>query len=427
VELLIVLAIILILMTLGFMVIQRVMLQLNDAKTSREIKQLDQACEQFKSTFGLYPPGRIMLCEDMRGYRAAMIDKLCQEHPQTDPNHQRALEYLAAMSMEYLQAIFPGIDLNAGHDWNGDGVIDDRQYFLTGNESLAFFLGGMRYGKGAVDEAGSNRSPAQGFNVDKTNPTKRSTATRLGPFFAFEEHRLRYQVSIPNQVKPILGPYVECVDPLTEEIIRPGGTDTPGQFWNVGCSSGLMGRPGEQFISFFPRYVDIWNTPFAYFRARAGSVNNYVYLYSPWCYQMGFATTYQANFHSWFADNFFLPHLYKETLTCEPRPSPSQGERSNPEDGTYSSRWILAVPYIQTQQNDQVVYYQAQRFQIISAGPDKQFGTGGFYINDPEKAELSVFKNYKYFVVENIPKSSEHVANFDNITNINFARLVPRP
>lgn len=85
------------------------------------------------------------------------------------------------------------------------------------------------------------------------------------------------------------------------------------------------------------------------------------------------------------------------------------------------------VPYIESYQGGKVKYYNHNRFQIISAGRDKQFGTGGYLNNNSSTAEQSAFVNYRYIVEENIPQIDERQANYDNITNINFSRVVPRP
>lgn len=432
VELLVVIAIILVIIALSFALLQRTMWSLEDAKVTRELNLLDQACEQFKATFNHFPPGRILLCEDMRGYRAAINDHICQSQQQLDPEHQRALAYMASISMEYLQSIFPGIDLNAGHDWNGDGKIDDRQYFLSGNEALVYFLGGVRYtlpgmptGPGAIDAKGSNRSPPRGFNTDKTNPTKPTTSQRLGPFFEFDASRIVYSVAKPGSGFNTVGAYSGGLDPVTGQPTMAAGTSIPS-YWNVGCSTGVVGFPGEEFIGFFPRYLDVWRLPYVYFRARNGRTNNYCHLYCPWSYQINFNTSYVANYHCWFADNYYIEH--PGTLPQPPTlPIALPGKRENPNDGTKSSLWLGIVPYIQNVENGVVTYHNANRFQIISPGRDRSLGTGGFYIKEPSQAELSKFLNFKYFQEENIPSNDEFRANHDNITNINFTRVVPRP
>jgi len=181
VELFVVIAIILVIIGLMFPIFLSTWQNAQDTKTVVEISKLDEACETFKSIFGKYPPGRIMLCETREGYRQAIVQYLCQTHYQYQEQNQRGLAMLAKLSMEYLQSIFPGIDFDEGHDWNGDGIIDDRQYFLQGDEALTYFLGGMRYGPGARDVQGTNRSPPRGFNTDKAHPTRPSTGVPSVP------------------------------------------------------------------------------------------------------------------------------------------------------------------------------------------------------------------------------------------------------
>jgi prepilin-type N-terminal cleavage/methylation domain-containing protein len=412
IELLVVIAIILIIMAILFPLIFRTMEAVREARTALEIKQLDQACETFKMTFGRYPPGRIMLCETMEGYRQAIIEHRCQTWYQERQPDRDALAWLAMDSMEYLKSIFPGIDLNAGHDWNGDGVIDDRQYFLQGDDCLTFFLGGMRYGLGAVDPHGSNRTGGLGFNTDKTNPTKRTTSERLGPFFEFDSSRISYETRTNLTVWNGNFPG----DDPDEFLVEPD--------WSVGSSTGLYPRAGESSLRFFPHYRDQWNRPYYYFAARNGVVDNYVYLYSPFCYRLGLTTTNVANYHYYLADcSMDLSGDVKppRKLTLPKWPGP----RSDSISGTSSTIWLFFVPYIQTyQENIGVTYHNPRRFQIISAGADRDFGSGGYL--DLSNPELSRFENYKFIPQENIPRPEEKKANYDNITNINFQRVVPR-
>ena len=129
----------------------------------------------------------------------------------------------------------------------------------------------------------------------------------------------------------------------------------------------------------------------------------------------------------WFSDVTWIskhPQPEAPPLLSLPGSSP---KRLNPDDGSASTDWIEFDPYIESYEAGQVKYYQPQRFQIVSAGKDKQYGSGGFLHPNPSMAETSIFKNYRYFVEENIPRLDEYQANYDNITNITFARVVPRP
>lgn len=391
VELLIVIAIIMVITAMGLPIIMLTMQTLEESKVSREIKLLDQACEQFKATFGRYPPGRIMLCEDMRGYQKAISQHLLHDCLQTDPKHIEALNYLASMSMEYLQSIFPGIDLNAGHDWNGDGVIDDRQYVLNGSEAMLFFLGGMRYGKGAIDEAGSNRSGPFGFNTDKTRPTVKTTSTRLGPFFEFDESRILYEITVGL--------------PPGSPGCSPAGSPMSHN-WTVGVSSGFVRFPGEEFIGFFARYTDVWKTPYAYLYARSNHLDNYAYSYSTYCYKLGMTIGTTFNYHMWFSDFLWVP-------------TPKLPGYWHPIPMVY----IEFVPYIDNVQAGRVKFYNSNRFQIISAGRDREFGSGGFLNITHGQEELSSFRNYQGLDVA----PDARIQNYDNFSNITFKRVVPRP
>src|SRR4051794_33071093 len=114
VELLVVIAIILILMALTVGVLSRVWAYWDETRTSVEINKLAESCQIFKSTFGRYPPAKIMLCENGATYAAIISSGATSQ----------AYKNLAAYSVEYLTSIFPGISLApqgnpSGHDWSG--------------------------------------------------------------------------------------------------------------------------------------------------------------------------------------------------------------------------------------------------------------------------------------------------------------------
>ena len=68
IELLVVITIIVILMALTLGVISKVYVFLDETKTVADVNRLAQGCSQFKSTFGRYPPAKIMLCENPAKY-----------------------------------------------------------------------------------------------------------------------------------------------------------------------------------------------------------------------------------------------------------------------------------------------------------------------------------------------------------------------
>jgi prepilin-type N-terminal cleavage/methylation domain-containing protein len=74
-----------------------------------------------------------------------------------------------------------------------------------------------------------------------------------------------------------------------------------------------------------------------------------------------------------------------------------------------------------TAQNFQ--FEKADTFQIVSAGRDKLFGTGGqFNVNDPENSPFIPTG----ILTPTTPTADQIKANFDNITNFTSGRLVPQ-
>jgi len=212
IELLVVIAIIVLLMALTVGILSRVWAFMDETKTVTEINKLSESCTMFKSTFGRYPPAKILLCE--QGNRYAFYIN----------SGTPAQAKLATYSVEYLSSIFPGINLGSGlFDWNGDGnVVGD--WVLEGEESLVYFLGGVRQGGAPL-----------GFNTDKSNPLFVTPGARLGPFFQFDEARIDFANS-PN--------------------------------------SALSGGR-------FAVYKDYYGTPYAYFYARTPGMNNYYHPGAP--------------------------------------------------------------------------------------------------------------------------------------------------
>lgn len=171
IELLVVITIIGILMALTLGVISKVYAYLDETKVVAEVNRLAQGCEQFKSTFGRYPPARIILCDVGANYQALITGG-------------GVTGALAAYSAEYLSSIFPGINLSSGtFDWDGNPATSGS-WVLEGEECLVFFLGGI------LPKSVTGNGAPIGFNTDKTQPTLITTGARLGPFFEFDAARL---------------------------------------------------------------------------------------------------------------------------------------------------------------------------------------------------------------------------------------------
>jgi len=336
IELLVVITIIGILMALTLGVISKVYAYLDETKVVAEVNRLAQGCEQFKSTFGRYPPSRIILCENTATYSSIISGAIAP--PVASGLTPAQFQALGAYSVEYLSAIFPGISLaGASHNWNGSlaGVtptIDALGVFtiLEGQHCLVYFLGGIRY----------NGSAPTGFNTDKTNPTAQTTGARLSAFFDFDA--ARYNTTAAGST-----------------------TD-------------------------FPSYNDVYGTPYAYFAAKFPGTNNYPNAYVPTtlaisndCYNL--TTTGTVN---------FIPYFSSSVPPVAP------------------ASWAAAISF---------KFHKPDSYQVISAGKDKQFGTGGqFNQTDPEQSQ--------FIPTSVLPAVTTDMlqANYDNVTNVTNGRVVAK-
>jgi prepilin-type N-terminal cleavage/methylation domain-containing protein len=336
VELLVVIAIIVILMALTVGVISKVYVYLDEVKVNTEVNRMAQACEQFKATFGRYPPSRIILCDN-----PVVLGQIINGTQPAPPNSgltNAQFQQLGAFSAEYLTSIFQGINIGTApsviRDWNGNGSIDNQ--LLDGTECLVYFLGGMRYGGAAPT----------GFNTDKSNPTFQTNSTRLGPFFEFEPSRL-------------------AVSPKPD----------------------------------YPLYKDVYGSAYLYFASVNTNVNSYRNPFFPFVNSIG------NDCHS------YLYSLNPTAVLFAPYFSSTV-----PVSGPGS--WSAAGSF---------KFLKSDTYQIISAGKDKQYGTGGQWSQvDPEQSAFlppGVMSGPPY----NVTITTDMIqANYDNITNFAGGRVVPK-
>ena len=389
IELLIVIAIIMILIGLLLPAVMRVWGYVDEVRTATEIKRLAAACDEFKNHHNMYPPARIILRERMDYLLAPPAV------PPAFANTRHGL--MEQYSVSCLNTIFPGIyntpyagavgnpnlaaDLANGfwHDWNGSKALDDNPMFLEGEEALVYWLSGIRYG------TLTDRGPGRGFNSDKTKPTIDTTGERKGPYFEFDAKRLTNvndHAAIQKNMLP-LGP-----------IYGSGG-------W-------------------FPVYLDRYGSPYAYFLARGGSQNNYFHLDSM---GVGGAPFTGNNHPLWLTDCMRLTDI-NPTLGINADPIP---------ENNFNYDITAFIPYWQgqylldpAQPNGprNTTYHMADKFQIVSAGRDKLFGSGGhFNAADPQ---ASLF-NFPPNLTTQDPVSGPFLrvqANSDNFTNFVGNKLI---
>jgi competence protein ComGC len=331
IEMLIVIAIIIILMAMLLPAIVRVWGYVDDTRMAYEVKKLAEGCENFKTKHNMYPPARIILREN-NNYQTNTGTGITKQ--------EQAEQY----SMQCLQSVFNGINLNpyAGpgpgsnlatdlanglwHDWNGNGQLDTAPMFLEGEEAIVFFLGGMRYGPL------TDRTPGRGFHTDVTRPTVQSTGERKGPYHEFDPGRItyeaRYVLNAPN---------------------HPAGI------------------PGS--LGWFPVYLDRYSTPYAYFLARGNTQDNYFHVGSNAVLPGG-----GQDHPLWLTDCARLTD-HNPPLAC----------------AGFNYQITVFINYFQHQNQDQsgtvhTTYYAGDRFQIVGAGRDNLFGSGGQYVRDDPEA-----------------------------------------
>lgn len=230
-ELMIVVVIIAILLGLLLVALRGPQSTARIAQVRTELAGFETALNDFKATFGEYPPSRITLYETGTDWPGANAEKV----------RSRAI----------LRQYWPMINFNVNRDFNLDGDTDDT-IELKGPECLVFFLGGMaRFndtnGNSAADPG---EISVIGFSKNPSDPFSLSGTNRKGPFAEFQASRLVasgrsglgnlpvYLDPLPgNQNQPIL--YASAYDGRGYQTVdinnwMTGGpyTQTGGSYWN---------------------------------------------------------------------------------------------------------------------------------------------------------------------------------------------------
>jgi prepilin-type N-terminal cleavage/methylation domain-containing protein len=159
------------------------------AAVSTEINAMAQALTAFKTTYGEYPPSRVVLCEDgnysgigATTYTFASPSAVDQSDGAIAQRSLAALRrYWPRMTLSTITAVYTSAAAPFP-DFNGNGKID-LPTVLTGDECLVWFLGGQPQPSGPTwSLSGWGRAAANPFNA--------ATANRSRPFFEFDAGRL---------------------------------------------------------------------------------------------------------------------------------------------------------------------------------------------------------------------------------------------
>jgi prepilin-type N-terminal cleavage/methylation domain-containing protein len=217
-------------------------------------------------------------------------------------------------SYAFLRKLWPRI--SGTINWGPNGAGGD--YVLEGQQCLVFFLGGIQ----ATDPKTSLWT-CQGFSTDPANPMNTSVTGRKGPYYTFEGPRLVQPANLPPTA---------------------------------------LATASTQATCSFLEYLDPYGVPYAYFSS-GKSANGY----NP------YAGITSANLSSLNAKSYPYSGTTPPTFPCPDCPSlfwtdPSTGNK------------YAIQPYYQlsgTGASMTLKYYNADTFQIISAGKDQKFGPGG--------------------------------------------------
>jgi general secretion pathway protein G len=179
-----------------------------------EMNSIATTLQQFKDRFGVYPPSQIILRED-GDYSSTATGGTNPPGWNDVPAQGVGAVLLLDLSVQYLRRIWPQMSLNTGpgagvapgvvtsgpnpffYDWNGNGVYDSTPWYLSGDECLVFFLGGIPTGEprnNPAIRAGQGPPGVLGFSKVPANPTTppiaAAAAGRDGPFYTFDSARL---------------------------------------------------------------------------------------------------------------------------------------------------------------------------------------------------------------------------------------------
>lgn len=390
VELLVVILIIAILVGLLVPVIIGAVRTANAARCVADINNFQTAMTQFKSTFGDFPPSRILIYES--GYYpvsvpppgSALLPTTPIANVYQDARADASMGSLTQRSVRYLQKFWPRCvlfnttDYTKAVPWdiNGDGQVGGwvngsfnqwHPFMLTGDECLVFFLGGQA--QFTVGSSGETVIGMQGFSRDPANPFNWLSTSRTTPTFQFNGGRL--------------------VDP-----------------------------DGDRFPSYLDTYgsTDPGSRPYAYFASYGGGN------YDPndCNTDIGhdeFSPTRYINTQHAVDDGFFRAFNVAY---------PVNATGGNSCYGSFAAVSVGPNPYTASAPAFQtglarVVWQNPDSFQIVSAGSDQVFGVGGSFSTTANAGSLANTDNGGLCSGPN-GQPSRSPEN-DNLTNFYNSRL----
>lgn len=401
IELLVVVVVLAILIALLLPAINGAMRTAKEAAVSAEINQMSQALAQFKSTYGDYPPSRVILVEN-GNYTPLMGNTSPVSSMNSTTGWAPAggtgditIGQLATRTLSAMRRFWPKVQFSTNgspppniangngnyfYDFNGNGVLDPYPYVLEGHECLVFFLGGIPLPNPIPTATGGYSTETTfamtGFGQDPTNPFTNSingspmyNANRRTPLFAFNPGRL-------------------FLDPS-----------------NISNNRGYTGMPG---------YVDSINNGAPSIGTGQGPVGFYAYFSA---YGNGNYDPNDVNFYE--VDNNMsgpIELIYNVHFpTYGTSPVGSVYLATSPSPNPYTSTLTAGTT------SGTISFQQPQTFQIISSGSDGLYGVGGQYVSSSQATAMPLPVDTAH--TKNTSDGSIRSRENDNITNFKAGRL----
>jgi prepilin-type N-terminal cleavage/methylation domain-containing protein len=165
IELLVVIAIIAVLVGLLLGGVLSLMGKPEDIQNRKDISDLNGKVEEFKAKFGVYPPDKVVLSNNLADY----------SNPALDPAYPK----LGQDSLNILTKIWPKLDVTKAN-WAGGNPVT-YPVILEGDQCLVFFLGGLQ---------SLNPPGCLGFTDSVTNPVAIPSTSNKVSFYNFVNARL---------------------------------------------------------------------------------------------------------------------------------------------------------------------------------------------------------------------------------------------
>lgn len=262
IELLVVILIVAILVALLVPAIVASIRTVRNAQVSSDIQTLGTSINQFKVSFGEFPPSRIYLHEG--GFYP--VNDQTRLANMRGVGSDITLGQLAQRSLRYMQKFWPRVQWNTttsnpqilpwAYDFNGTGVYETNHFgpeaplqggfIIQGHQCLTFFLGGIPYNPGAgagIGMTGFGKNPTNPFtNSFPGNPLYRgANGPSSTPYYEFKANRLAFDPNDPNYQFP------------TTYATTPYGYGIPAYIDAIGSPSSVAGSP-INFYAYFSSY-----------------------------------------------------------------------------------------------------------------------------------------------------------------------------